>query len=115
MTKITALLLAFLILGPTVVMACSCCPMTVNQNFKTEISTIDHCCSITVLQKDPATLSQVTNFDFTSSRLLVRTFLAYDSTTDLNRTTHSNSPPGSDQLQNPQNVPLYLSNLVLRF
>ncbi len=115
MKKVSILLLILLMLAPTFALACSCSPTMHHQISQAEISNANCCCSEQIVRQDPADLNQVSGFVFSSKSDVT-------SPLQVNVTSISSETKGSDfqfnQDQSPHRlseVPLYLSNLALRF
>ena len=112
--KLSALILILLIMAPTLAL-CSCCPSASHRSSSDlEISAVDCCCSQSeITQTDPGVLTKSFNLALTGSVLDSQFFIASFLNPVLPRATHARkldtSPPRFSE------IPLYLSNLVLRF
>lgn len=119
MKKCSALLLILLMLGPTIALACSCCPEEAPGVLGVEISAVDCCCpsSANLKEQDPADVNQMVDF---------RTYrrgdtLGRDQSRPYAFDLTSRSPEHSihflilDESPHLNEIPLYISNLVLRF
>jgi len=118
MKKIGALLLILLMLGPTFALACSCCPSMHHEMLKSEISNANCCCSTKIVQLDPADLNPISNSDLVSHRNEIFSFLQNSVSTSIltSKVAASNFEFVRDQSPHRlSEIPLYLSNLVLRF
>lgn len=114
MRKIIAFLLIFLMLGPTLAM-CSCCPEMAPKASGVEISASDCCCSAAVIQSDPVAINDITNSKFVFSRSFFQTSLHRESVQNVNHDALLQVPFNSEQSPHQlKDLPLYLSNLVLR-
>ena len=115
MRKIVAFLLIILLLGPTLAMACTCCPVSTHEASQPGISASDCCCSTSVVQSNPVGINEITNSNFTFSRSFFQAALHHDSV--LKNLNHTLLQVPFNQDQSPhqfKDLPLYLSNLVLR-
>jgi len=114
--KISVILLILLILGPSIAM-CSCCPVSLQISASAQIVNPQHnCCSTMLIQQEQAYLDQTHYFDFTSFRnLLTKPFLFQSSDFASPISIGAQLTKNLDISPHLQEIPLYLSNLVLRF
>ncbi len=115
MKKISALLFIILMLGPTVAMASSCCPQELPRSLNAELSASDCCCLAKIVKEDLAGINQISVLDLVSAYGFLN-LSALSSVSTVNHRSNIIVPLNSDESPHRLgSIPLYLSNLVLRF